>query len=101
VHVAILLSLAAGLDPLNPALANAPREASPSFAPTFQPTWTAFNDDGVFYAYDSLPKGNYRFAFRAKALIAGSFTQPPGEAETMYQAGIYGASAGRRIIIAK
>ncbi|MGO9673674.1 MAG: MG2 domain-containing protein [Methylocella sp.] len=101
VHVAISLPLAAGLDPLNPNLANAPRVASPSFAPTLEPTWTAFDDDRVFYAYDTLPKGNYRFAFRAKALVAGAFTQPPGEAETMYQAGIHGASAGRRIIIAK
>ncbi len=101
VHVAISLPLAAGLDPLNPALANAPREAAPSFAPTLAPSWTAFDDDRVFYAYDRLPKGNYRFAFRAKALIAGSFTEPPGEAQTMYQAGIYGASAGQRIVIAR
>ena len=27
--------------------------------------------------------------------------QPPGEVETMYQVGIYGASAGRRIVIAR
>ncbi len=101
VHVAISLPLAAGLDPLNPKLANAPRAAAPSIAPTLEPTWTAFNDDRVFYAYDTLPKGNYRFAFRARALVAGAFTQPPGEAETMYQAGLHGASAGRRIIIAK
>ncbi|VTZ26460.1 Alpha-2-macroglobulin domain protein (fragment) [Methylocella tundrae] len=101
VHVAISLPLAAGLDPLNPNLATAPREAAPSLDPTLAPAWTAFNDDKVFYAYDTLPKGNYRFAFRAKAIVAGSFTQPPGEAETMYQAGIYGASAGRRIIIAR
>lgn len=100
-HVAISLPLAAGLDPLNPNLATAPREAAPSFEPTLAPTWTAFNDDKVFYAYDALPKGNYRFAFRAKAIVAGSFTQPPGEAETMYQAGIYGASAGRRIVISR
>ena len=65
------------------------------------PTWRSFDDDRVFYAYDALPKGNYRFAFRAKAQVAGAFTQPPGEAETMYQAGIHGASAGQRIIIAK
>jgi hypothetical protein len=55
----------------------------------------------VFYAYDTLPKGNYRFAFRTRALIAGSFTQPPGEAETMYQLGVHGASAGQRIVIAR
>ena len=61
----------------------------------------SFADDRVFYAYDSLPKGNYRFVFRTRALIPGSFTQPPGEVETMYQVGIYGASAGRRIVIAR
>ena len=55
----------------------------------------------MLYAYDSLPKGNYRFVFRTRALIPGSFTQPPGEAETMYQPGIYGASAGLRIVIGR
>ena len=34
-------------------------------------------------------------------LIAGSFTQPPGEAETMYRTGVYGASAGQRIVISR
>jgi alpha-2-macroglobulin len=100
-HVAIVLPLAAGLDPLNPNLATAPAEAAPSAGPTLAPSWTSFGDDRVFYAYDTLPKGNYRFAFRTRALIAGSFTQPPGEAETMYQVGIHGASAGQRIVIAR
>ncbi len=100
-HVAISLPLAAGLEPLNPALATAPAEAAPSAGPTLPPTWVSFNDDRVFYAYDSLPKGNYRFVFRTRALVPGSFTQPPGEAETMYQAGIHGASAGRRIVISR
>lgn len=100
-HVAIVLPLAAGLDPLNPNLATAPAEATPSAGPTLAPTWVSFGDDRVFYAYDSLPKGNYRFVFRTRALIAGSFTQPPGEAETMYQAGIYGASAGQRVVIGR
>lgn len=100
-HVAIVLPLAAGLDPLNPSLATAPVEATPSAGPTLPPTWVSFGDDRVFYAYDSLPKGNYRFVFRTRALIAGSFTQPPGEAETMYQVGIYGASAGQRVVIGR
>jgi alpha-2-macroglobulin len=100
-HVAIVLPLAAGLEPLNPGLATAPAEATPSSAPTLVPTAVSFADDRVLYAYDSLPKGNYRFAFRTRALIPGSFTQPPGEAETMYQPGITGASAGARIVIAR
>ncbi|SDR59924.1 hypothetical protein SAMN05519103_06569 [Rhizobiales bacterium GAS113] len=100
-HVAISLPLAAGLEPLNPNLATAPAEATPSSGPTRAPSFVSFGDDRVFYAYDSLPKGNYRFSFRMRALIPGSFTQPPGEAETMYQVGIYGASAGRRIVVAR
>ena len=100
-HVAISLPLAAGLEPLNPNLATAPAEAQPSAGPTLTPTWVSFSDDRVFYAYDSLPKGNYTFVFRTRAQVAGSFTQPPGEAETMYQAGIYGASAGQRIVITR
>lgn len=100
-HVAVTLPLAAGLEPLNPNLATAPAEAVPSSGPTLPPTWTSFGDDRVFHAYDRLPKGNYRFVFRMRAQVAGSFTQPPGEAETMYQAGVYGASAGQRIIIGR
>jgi uncharacterized protein YfaS (alpha-2-macroglobulin family) len=100
-HVAISIPLAAGMEPLNPNLATAPAEATPSSAPTLAPTWTSFGDDRVFYAYDRLPKGNYRFAFRSRALTPGSFTQPSGEVETMYQQGVYGASPGRRIVIGR
>ena len=76
-HIAISLPLAAGFEPLNPNLATAPAEAQPSIAPTLPPTWVAFGDDRVFYAYDSLPKGTYRFAFRLRAQTAGAYTQPP------------------------
>ncbi|MDB5510539.1 MAG: alpha-2-macroglobulin [Enterovirga sp.] len=100
-HVAIRLPLAAGLEPLNPNLVTAPAEAAPSAGPTLAPTYVAFGDDHVLYAYDSLPKGNYRFVFRTRALIPGSFTAPPGEAETMYQPGIYGASGGMRVVIGR
>jgi hypothetical protein len=100
-HVAIRLPLAAGMEPLNPNLATAPAEATPSAGPTLAPTWVSFQDDHVLYAYDRLPKGNYRFHFRTRALIPGSFTQPPGEAEMMYRMGVYGASAGARVVVAR
>jgi uncharacterized protein YfaS (alpha-2-macroglobulin family) len=100
-HVAITAPLAAGLEPLNPNLANAPAEATASAQPTRTPSWVSFGDDRVFYAYDSLPKGNYRFAFRMRALIAGSFTEPPAEVETMYVKGVYGASAGQRVVVGR
>lgn len=98
-HVAVAVPLAAGFEPLNPSLANAPAEARPGFAPTLAPTWQSFGDDKVFYAYDALPKGNYRFAFRLKALTAGAYAQPPATAEAMYRKGVRGASAGARIAI--
>jgi uncharacterized protein YfaS (alpha-2-macroglobulin family) len=99
--VAISLPLPAGFEPLNPNLATAPAEAQPSAPPTLAPTSVIFGDDRVFYAYDVLPKGNYRFAFRAKAQTVGVFTEPPGLAETMYEKGLQGRSAGRRVEIAR
>ena len=100
-HVAITAPLAAGLEPLNPNLANAPAEAVPSETPAIAPDWASYGDDRVLYAFDRLPKGNYRFAFRTRALIPGSFIAPPAEAETMYQRGIYGASAGQRVVVSR
>ena len=100
-HVAISLPLPAGFEPLNPNIATAPREAQPLAAPTLAPSWTSYGDDRVFYAYDTLPKGVYRFVFRAKAQTVGAFTQPSGVVETMYEKGVSGASAGLRIEIAK
>ena len=88
------LPLAAGFEPLNPNIATAPAEAQPSTAPTLAPTWVSFGDDRVFYAYDSLPKGNYRFAFRVRAQTAGAFTQPPALVEAMYKKGLRATSAG-------
>ncbi|QGM46768.1 alpha-2-macroglobulin [Methylocystis heyeri] len=100
-HVAISLPLAAGYEPLNPNIATAPAEAQPSSAPTLAPTWVSFGDDRVFYAYDFLPKGTYRFAFRLKAQTAGVYTEPPALVETMYRKGVRGSSAGARIEISK
>jgi hypothetical protein len=100
-YVAISLPLAAGYEPLNPNIATAPAEAQPSSAPTLAPTWVSYGDDRVLYAYDSLPKGNYRFAFRLKAQTAGAYTQPPALVETMYKKGLRGVSAGARVEIAK
>jgi uncharacterized protein YfaS (alpha-2-macroglobulin family) len=100
-YVAISLPLPAGYEPLNPNIATAPAEAQPSSAPTLEPTFVAYGDDRVLYAYDALPKGNYRFAYRVKAQTAGAYAQPPATAETMYRKGVRGASAGARVEIVK
>jgi uncharacterized protein YfaS (alpha-2-macroglobulin family) len=100
-HVAVSVPLAAGLDPLNPNIATAPAEATPSMAPTLTADWISYGDDKVFYAYESLPKGNYTFAYRMRALIPGTYTQPQALAETMYQKGVQGTSAAVRIVVGK
>jgi alpha-2-macroglobulin len=97
--VAVVLPIAAGLEPLNPNLATAPAEATPSAAPTLSPTYTAFGDDQVLYVYEALPAGTYQFRFRARATTIGSFTEPPGTAEMMYREDVNGTSAGSRLVI--
>jgi uncharacterized protein YfaS (alpha-2-macroglobulin family) len=98
-YVALRLPLAAGLEPLNPNLATAPAEAAPSAPPTLAPSFVSFGDDEVRYFYDQLPAGTYQLRFRMRATVAGTFTYPPGEAETMYRNDVYGASAGQRVAI--
>jgi uncharacterized protein YfaS (alpha-2-macroglobulin family) len=97
--VAVVLPIAAGLEPLNPNLATAPAAATPSAAPTLLPTYTAFGDDQVLYVYEALPAGTYQFRFRARASTVGSFTEPPGTAEMMYREEVNGTSAGSRLVI--
>ena len=98
-HVAIVIPIAAGMEPLNPALATAPPEAKPAGETTLAPSYVAFLDDRVAYFYDTLPKGTYQFAFRTKAHIAGSFIQPAAYAEMMYDGSVNGNSSGAMISI--
>ncbi|MGO4569656.1 alpha-2-macroglobulin [Rhizobium sp. 2YAF20] len=98
-HVALTMPLAAGLDPLNPNIATAPAEAAPAVASTLPSDWVSYGDDQVFSASDRLPKGNYTFAYRMRALIPGSYTQPQAFAETMYQKGVRGTSAALQIVV--
>jgi hypothetical protein len=100
-HVAVRLPLAAGFEPLNPNIATAPAEATPSAPPTLAPSYVSFGDDEVRYFWDELPAGTYQVHFRLRAAVAGTFTSPPGEAETMYRNDVYGASAGQQIIVAR
>ena len=75
-YVAVVVPLAAGLEPLNPKLATAPAEATPSGTITATPSYVAYMDDQVAFYYDALPKGTYHFYFRTRATVPGQFTQP-------------------------
>jgi uncharacterized protein YfaS (alpha-2-macroglobulin family) len=97
-YVAVVVPLAAGMEPLNPRLATAPPEAKPAGSQTLEPTYVAFLDDAVSFYYDSLPAGTYDFYFRTRATTPGSFVQPPAKAEMMYDAAVVGSGAGARIV---
>lgn len=99
--VAVVVPLAAGVEPLNPALATAPPEATPQGRLTRAPTYVMFLDDRVAYFYDTLPKGTYDFYFRTRATTAGSFVQPAARGEAMYDATVRGNSAGARVVVTR
>ena len=98
-YVAVAAPFAAGLDPMNPNLATAPKAAKPAGTMTLAPDYAQYQDDQVIFYYDTLPKGTYDFYFRLKASIAGSFVHPPAKAEMMYRETVRGRSDGTRIII--
>ncbi|MHB8835207.1 MAG: alpha-2-macroglobulin family protein, partial [Candidatus Methylomirabilia bacterium] len=97
--VAVVVPLAAGMEPLNPKLATAPPEAKPTGTITLAPTYGAYLDDQAAFYYDSLPKGTYEFAFRTRATVPGNFVQPPATAELMYDGAVRGNGAGARVEI--
>ena len=100
-QVALHLPLAAGMEPLNPALATATAEATPSAGPTLAPSWSSYGDDEVTAVYLSLPAGTYTLRTRMRATIAGSFTAPPATADMLYRLGTSGSSAGARVVVTR
>jgi alpha-2-macroglobulin len=100
-YAAIVVPLAAGVEPLNPNLATAPSEAKPTGALTRPPSYVAFLDDRVAFYYDELPKGTYDFYFRARATTAGRFIQPAASAEMMYDGAVRGNSTGAKLEIGR
>ena len=98
-YVAVVVPLAAGMEPLNPALATAPPEAQPKGTLTSRPTYVAFLDDQVAFYYDTLPAGSFDFYFRTLATVPGSFVQPPARAEMMYDGSVVGSSVGARVAV--
>ncbi len=98
-YVAIVVPLAAGMEPLNPNLATAPPEARPAGRVTREPTYVQFLDDRIAFYYDDLPKGTYDWFYRTRATTAGRFVQPAAFAEMMYDGSVRGNSPGARVEI--
>jgi uncharacterized protein YfaS (alpha-2-macroglobulin family) len=100
-YVAVVVPMAAGMEPLNPNLLTAPPEAKPTGRTTLAPSYAAFLDDQVGFFYDTLPAGTYDFYFRTRATTAGRFVQPAASAEMMYDGAVHGRSAGARIEVVR
>ncbi len=100
-HIAIVVPLAAGMEPLNPNLATAPPEAKPSEPLSLAPSYVAFLDDRVMYFYDELPKGIYHFRLRTRATVPGRFIQPPAAARAMYDDAVNGNGNGALVVVTR
>ncbi|BDG03197.1 alpha-2-macroglobulin family protein [Anaeromyxobacter oryzae] len=98
-HVALVVPFAAGLEPLNPALANAGPLARPSEADTLQPAYVQRLDGEVRYYFTSMPKGAHAFHFRVRAASEGSFVHPAPWAEMMYRQEVRGRGDGMRVVV--
>ena len=99
-YVVISVPLAAGMEPLNPALATSGPEARPAGQTDASPSWVAFYDDAVHYTFETLPKGTYNLYFRTRATTRGAFIQPAARAEMIYDRSVVGTSAGAKVEVA-
>ncbi len=99
--IAVVVPLAAGMEPLNPRLETAPPEAKPAGSLTLTPTYAAYLDDQVAFYFNDLPKGTYDFYFRTRAQVQGDFIQPPAKAEMMYDGSQVGTSAGATVSVVR
>ncbi|MEZ4464224.1 MAG: alpha-2-macroglobulin family protein [bacterium] len=97
VYVAVELPLAAGLEPLNPALATAPPEARTSHPPTLAPDYAQILDDRAIWYFLRLPRGTYHLYLRTRATTAGRYQQPGAAAEALFDQAIFGQSPGARV----
>lgn len=98
-HVALIIPIAAGLEPLNPALENASSDAKPSQSDSTAATYVQRLDHEVRYYFDSLPVGQHTFHFRVRASNPGSFVQPAPFAELMYREEVRGRGNGMRVLV--
>jgi alpha-2-macroglobulin len=98
-HVALVVPFAAGLEPLNPELANASSEARPFQVDSLTPAYVQRLDDEVRYYFLRLPRGTHTFHFRVRAATEGSFVHPAPFAELMYRQSVRGRGEGMRIMV--
>lgn len=100
-YVAVTLPLAAGVEPLNPALKTAPPEAKLHHTPTRAPDYVRVLDDRVVWYFVQLPKGTYDLYMRTQATVSGRFSQPAARAEGLLTPSVRGNSNGARVTVSR
>jgi alpha-2-macroglobulin len=109
-NMALVDSVPAGLEPLNPALAASP---PPSGKPLAGPqtatlpmwygsTWfdhENLRDDRVEAFSSYLYGGTYDYTYLARATTLGTFIVPPAKAEEIYAPEVFGRSSSDRVVI--
>lgn len=115
-QVALVDSLPAGFEIINPALAvNAPEEDLPleinplagrrpfaRYRIGYRPVWFEHQNlrDSRAEAFASiLWEGAHRYSYVARASTTGTFTAPPAKAEEMYSPEIFGRSASAVVVV--
>ncbi|MFZ5441614.1 MAG: alpha-2-macroglobulin [Myxococcota bacterium] len=98
-HVALVVPIAAGLEPLNPNLETAGSDAKPSQADSLSATYVQRLDQEVRYYFTELPRGTHTFHFRVRASSEGRFVHPPPYAELMYREELRGRGAGMKLVV--
>lgn len=111
-HVALIDPLPAGLEALNPSLANTQTVPPPetdggvvpahSFDSWWWGTWyehQQLRDDRVEAFTTLLPGGTYTYSYVARATTPGTFVVPPTRAEEMYAPETFGRTSTDRVIV--
>ena len=98
-HVALVVPIAAGFEPLNPNLETSSSDAKPSQADSLNATYVQRLDQEVRYYFTELPRGTFTFHFRVRASNQGSFVHPSPWAELMYREEVRGRGAGMRVVV--
>jgi uncharacterized protein YfaS (alpha-2-macroglobulin family) len=107
-HVALVDPLPAGLEIINPALANAgsvppdPGSTATKYGWWWWSTWYEHQNlrDERAEAFTSLLwDGVYEYTYIARATTPGTFVVPPAKAEEMYSPEVFGRSASDQVII--
>jgi uncharacterized protein YfaS (alpha-2-macroglobulin family) len=108
-NMALVDSLPAGLEPLNPALAASPRppgvqqaDQQPAYrgATWFGGTWfdhENLRDDRVEAFSSYLYGGTYDYTYVARATTPGEFVVPPARAEEIYAPEVFGRTGSDRV----